>query len=83
MVPPTTHPIHELGAREDMDNYWTIMVDHTFSKLYATTLHLQLCEELERRHLQARGHERFREEHQTLIISSHYEPSLRRLGTAL
>ena len=36
------HPIHKLGAISEPNNYRTIMVGHTFSKLYATILHMML-----------------------------------------
>jgi hypothetical protein len=42
------------------------MVGHTFSKLYATTLHLQLFEELKRRNLQGRGQAGFRPRYQIM-----------------
>jgi hypothetical protein len=53
------HPIHKSGPSLDPNNYKTIMVGHTFSKLYATTLHMKLSSELERRHLKAREQEGF------------------------
>jgi hypothetical protein len=49
------HPIHKSGPSSDPNNYRTIMVGHTFSKLYATILHMKLSSELEHRHLRARG----------------------------
>jgi hypothetical protein len=49
------HPIHKSGPSSDPNNYRMIMVGHTFSKLYATTLHRKLSSELERRHLRAKG----------------------------
>jgi hypothetical protein len=45
------HPIHKSGASLDPNNYRTIMVGHTFSNLYATTLHRKLSSEIKRRHL--------------------------------
>jgi hypothetical protein len=39
----------------DPNNYRAIMVGHTFSKLYATFLHLKLSGDLERRQLRDRG----------------------------
>jgi hypothetical protein len=60
------HSIHKSGPSSDPNNYWTIMVGHTFSKLYATTLHMKLFSELEHRHLRARGQARFRHDHQTI-----------------
>jgi hypothetical protein len=50
----------------DPNNYRTTMVGHTFSKIYATILHLKLSRELERRQLRARGQAGFRHEHQTI-----------------
>ena len=41
------------------------MVGHTFSKLYAIVLHMQLYGERERRLCRARGHASFRLAHQT------------------
>jgi hypothetical protein len=43
------HLIHKSGPNSDPNNYKTIMVGHTFSKLYATVLHMKLSNELERR----------------------------------
>ena len=45
-----------------MNNYWTIMAGHSFSKLYTNTIHLQSFEEIERRHFWARGKARFKVE---------------------
>jgi hypothetical protein len=42
------------------------MVGHTFSKLYATVLHMKLSRELERRLLRARGQAGFHSTHQTI-----------------
>jgi hypothetical protein len=50
----------------DPNNFKTIMVGHTFSKLYPTVFHLKLSRELERRQLSARGQVGFRLEHQTI-----------------
>jgi hypothetical protein len=50
------HSIHKSGPNSDPNNYMTIMVGHTFSKLYAMTLHRKLSSELEHRHLRAKGH---------------------------
>jgi hypothetical protein len=41
------HPIHKSGPSSDPNNYRMIMVGHTFSKLYATVLHMKLSSELE------------------------------------
>jgi hypothetical protein len=49
------HLIHKLGPSSDPNNYWTIMVGHMFSKLYATVLHMKFSSELEQRSLRARG----------------------------
>ena len=43
------HLIHKSGPSLDPNNYRTIMVGHTFSKLYATSLHLQISKELEQK----------------------------------
>jgi len=53
------HPIQKSGPSSDPNNYRMIMVGHTFSKLYVTTLHMKLSSEREHRHLQARGQARF------------------------
>jgi hypothetical protein len=60
------HPIHKSGPSSDPNNYRTIMVGHTFSKLYATVLHMKLSSELEQRSLRARGQAGFRPTHQTI-----------------
>jgi hypothetical protein len=60
------HSIHKLGSSTYPNNYRTIIVGHTFSKLYATTFHLKLFGELERRQLRARGQVGFQLEHQTI-----------------
>jgi hypothetical protein len=67
----TIHLIHKSGSSVDPNNYRTIMVGHTFSKLYATILHLKLSRELERRQLRARGQVGFRLAHRPLITSLH------------
>ena len=41
------HPIHKSRATSEPNNYRTIMVGHTFSKLYATTLHMKLSKDFE------------------------------------
>lgn len=43
----TIHLIHKSGPRSDPNNYRMIMVGHTFSKLYATILHMRLPNELD------------------------------------
>lgn len=48
------HPIHKSRSNIDPNNYWTIMVGHTFSKLYAMTLHWRLSENLMRDIFKAR-----------------------------
>jgi hypothetical protein len=60
------HPIHKSGPSSDPNNYRTIMVGHTFSKLYATVLHMKLSKELDQRSLRARGQAGFRPAHQTI-----------------
>jgi len=62
----TIHLIHKSSSSMDPNNYRTIMVGHTISKLYATILHLKFSRELERRQLRARGQDGFRLEHQTI-----------------
>jgi hypothetical protein len=57
------HPIHKSRSNSNPNNYCTITVGHTFSKLYATVLHQWLSEEVERRHLRARGQASFRLDH--------------------
>jgi hypothetical protein len=41
------HSIHKSGPNTDPNNYRTIMVGHTFSKLYAMVLHMKLSCDLE------------------------------------
>jgi hypothetical protein len=58
--PPTwshhiIHPIHKSVPSLDPNNYKTIIVGHTFSKLYAMAHHRKLSSELEHKHLEARG----------------------------
>ena len=65
MVPSIIYPIHKTGPTSDLNNYKTIMVGHTFSKLYATTLHKGLSSFLEQKHLRAKGQAGFRPDHQT------------------
>ena len=60
------HPIHKSGATSDPNNYRTIMVGHTFSKLYATVLHMKLSKDFEQKNLRARGQAGFRPTHQTI-----------------
>jgi hypothetical protein len=69
--PPTwshhiIHPIHKSGSSSNPNNYRTIMVGHTFSKLYAIVLHRKLSSDLEQRQLRARGQAGFRPAHQTI-----------------
>jgi hypothetical protein len=79
----TIHPIHKSGPSADPNNYRTIMVGHTFSKLYAIVLHMKLSRELERRLLRARGQAGFIRHIRPLITSLHSGPSLRRHNIAL
>ena len=60
------YPIHKSGATFDPNNYRTIMVGHTFSKLYATVLHRELPSALEQGNLRARAQAGFRPAHQTI-----------------
>ena len=62
--PPTwahhiIHPIHKSGSSSNPNNYRTIMVGHTFSKLYATVLHRKLSSDIEQRQLIDRGQASF------------------------
>ena len=61
-----THLIHKSGATSDPNNYRTIMVGHTFSKLYATILHMKLSNDFEQRNLRACGQAGSRPTHQTI-----------------
>ena len=45
------YPIHKAGSTSNPHNYKTIMVGHTFSKLYATVLHMKLSSDLVQRNL--------------------------------
>ena len=58
--------IHKLGSTSDPNNYRTIMVGHTFSKLYAIVLYRELSSALEQGNLRARGRARFKPAHQTI-----------------
>ena len=49
------HPIHKTGPVSDPGNYRTIMIGHTFAKLYATALNTMLSVELDRIGCRARG----------------------------
>jgi hypothetical protein len=60
------HPIHKSGSSSNPNNYRTIMVGHTFSKLYATVLHRKLSSDLQQRHLRAREQAGFRPPHQNI-----------------
>jgi hypothetical protein len=60
------HPTNKSGSSSDLNNHCTIMVGHTFSKLYTTVLHQWLFEELESRHLRARGQVGFCPAYQTI-----------------
>ena len=60
------YPIHKAGPTSDPNNYRTIMVGHTFSKLYATALHSGLFSFLEQKQLRARWQAGFRPNHQTI-----------------
>lgn len=69
--PPTwshhiIHPIHKSSSNSNPNNYRTIMVGHTFSKLYAIVLHRKLSSDLEQRQLRARGQVSFQLAHQTI-----------------
>lgn len=61
----TIHSIHKSGPSVDPNNYRTIMVVHTFSKLYALVLHIKLSRDLKGRLLRVRGQAGFRPAHQT------------------
>jgi len=58
--------IHKSGPSVNPNNYRTIMVGHTFLKLYVTTLHMKFSCEIENRHLRSRGQTRFHPGHQTI-----------------
>lgn len=60
------HLIHKSGSSSNPNNYITIMVGHTFSKLYDIVLHRKLSSDLEQRQLRARGQVGFRLAHQTI-----------------
>jgi hypothetical protein len=62
----TIHPIHKSGSSVDPNNYGTILVGHTLSKIYAMILHINLSRELYKRYLKARGQARFQPAHHTI-----------------
>ena len=49
------YPIHKSGPVSDPRNYRTIMIGHTFAKLYATALNTMLSSELDRWGCRVRG----------------------------
>ena len=49
------HPIHKTGPISDPGNYKTIMIGHTFAKLYATALNNMLSAKLDKISCRARG----------------------------
>ena len=55
------YPIHKSGPIFDLGNYRTIMIGHTFAKLYLTALNTMLSSELNRRGCRVRGQAGFRE----------------------
>lgn len=60
------HPIHKSSLTSDPINYRTIMIGHTFSKLYATTLINILSSELNMRNCRAKGQAGFKVDYQTM-----------------
>lgn len=54
------YPIHKTSPTSDLGNYRTIMIGHTFAKLYATTLKAMLSKEFDRKGCRARGQAGFR-----------------------
>ena len=60
------HLIYKPIPSVDPNNYRTIMVEHNFSKLYATVLHMQFFGNFEQRHLKAKGQDGFKRAHQTI-----------------
>lgn len=61
-------PTHKSRLDFDPKTYGTIMIGHTFSKLYATTLNTILSSELDRRNCRAKGQAGFREDYQTMDL---------------
>ena len=59
-------PIHKTGPVSDPGNYKTIMIGHTFAKLYVTTLNATLSVELDRKGCRARGQVGFQTDYQTM-----------------
>ena len=55
--------ILKTDSTSDLGNYKTIMIGHTFAKLYATTLNIILSSELERRACRARGQDGFQDDY--------------------
>ena len=60
------HLIHKSGPNSCPNNYRTIMVGHTLSKLYVAVLHMRISSDLEKRHLKSRGQVGFRPTHQII-----------------
>jgi hypothetical protein len=65
--PHIIHPIQKSGPNSDPNNYKTIMVGHTFLKLYATVLYRNPFSEIESRHLRDKGRVGFRPTHKTIV----------------
>ena len=80
MVTPDYLPDPQVRAYFLPNNYRTIMVGHTFSKLYAIALHRKLSHFLEQRQLRAKGQARFCPDHQTIYHILTFVQCSRRLG---
>ncbi len=63
---PLIFPIHKTDPVSDPGNYRTIMIGHTFAKLYVTTLNAMLSVELNRIGCRARGQASFQADYQTM-----------------
>eukprot|EP01018_Ginkgo_biloba_P024385 Gb_38872 [translate_table: standard] len=60
------HPIYKLGDPLDPNNYRTIMIGHTLSKLYATILDAYISSFVDNLKLRTHGQDGFRRDHQTI-----------------
>lgn len=60
------YPIYKSRPISDPGNYRTIMIEHTFAKLYATALDTMLSSELDKRGCRERGQAGFRANYQTM-----------------
>lgn len=66
------YPIHKFGPVSDPGNYQTIMIGHTFAKLYATALNTMLSSEIDRRGCRAKEQAGFQADYGSCFYTSGY-----------